>query len=758
MRNYHKILSYSSFMALAISASAPAWAQGEDAAAATDEGGEIIVTGTAGGAELRKQDASFAITTVSADELVTAAPKSTAEVFSLVPGVWAESSGGKAGANIDVRGLPGGGDAPFVTMSIGGAPIYGTPSLSFFEQSSIFRVDETIASVEALRGGPNSVFARGEPGVTLNFRLKEGQDDTEGRVKLSTSDYGLAQLDGVVSGKLAENLYYMVGGYYTKSDGIRDAQFSSEHGWQVTAQLTYRFDRGKINVFTRQTDDFGQWYLPISLVSGNDLGEFSQLGNATRFRTLQINAAGDTETFDFKNGRGWKGNVSGLNLDFDVSDSIALRNNLALTNGSADTFGLVPDGAPVLVSALPANGARAAGTASTLGGTALGAGEFVQNYGHWVVLKDLKSFTNDLSLAWTAGPNVFTVGYYRSDYSSKDFWTLGNFTPLHNVQNGDFLAADVTCADLQTAGSGSGCWAFGIDSKGSATSNALYLADSLDVTDKLRIDAGVRREWFDIDYVLDSGPGFPDGTVDLDTTLSDKQWAYTLAANYAFTPDFGAFVRYSDGFVLPNFDDVRENNLNVNGIEQLEFGLKYSSDLISFFATAFHNTNDSFESVVGGTIPATSFRSRANGIEIDGRLTVGAFKLGVLGTFQDAKVKDATDLTIIGNKVLRQPDFLLRVSPSYDFELGEWSGSLYGAAQFVGDRFSDLANSVTLESYTKVDLGVRVNTPWGFFGQVHADNLFDSHGLTEGDPRSPTSANGRPILGRSLKFTVGFDF
>src|SRR3546814_5017040 len=97
MRNYHKSLSYSSVMALAISASAPAWAQGEDAAAATDEGSEIIVTGTAGGAGLRKQDASFAITSVSSEELSVAAPKSTAEIFTLVPGVWAESSCGKIG-------------------------------------------------------------------------------------------------------------------------------------------------------------------------------------------------------------------------------------------------------------------------------------------------------------------------------------------------------------------------------------------------------------------------------------------------------------------------------------------------------------------------------------------------------------------------------------------------------------------------------------------------------------------------------------
>lgn len=740
----------------AISLSSPAFAQEE--AAAEDETAEIIVTGTPGGSELRKQDASFAITTVSADDLTTAAPKSTAEVFALVPGVWAESSGGKAGANIDVRGLPGGGDAPFVTMAIGGAPIYGTPSLSFFEQSSIFRTDETIASVEALRGGPNAVFGRGEPGVTLNFRLKEGREDTEGRVKLSTSDYGLLQADGVVSGKLSENLFYMVGGYWSQSKGIRDAQFNSEHGWQVSGQLTYRADNAKVNLWTRQTDDFGQWYLPMSLVSGNDLGTFSQLGDATRFRTLRINGAGDTRTLDFKNGRGWKGNISGFNADVDLTDIITLRNNMAFTKGSADTYGLVPDGSPVRVSALPARGSRPAGTASTLGGAALTGTEFVQNYGHWVVQKDLKSFTNDFSVAIGTGRNELTLGWYHSSFSSKDFWTLGNFTPLHNVQNGNFLAANVTCADLQTAGSGSGCWGYGIDAKGNADVNALYIADSLEVTDKLRIDAGVRREWIDLDYLLDSGPGYPDGTRDLNVRLSDSDWAYTFAANYAFTDDLGVFARYSDGFVFPNFDDIRENNLNVNGIRQLELGLKFSSDRFSLFATGFRNTNDSFESVVGGIIPPTSFKTRSTGVELDGRFRLGDFNLGFIATYQDAKVTESPTAAIIGNRVLRQPKFTARLTPSYDFGFGDWNLNLYGAAAFVGDRYSDLANTVKLNGYTKVDLGLKIQSPWGLFGQIHADNLLDSHGLTEGDPRSTSAANGRPILGRSIRFSVGYDF
>ena len=81
-----KILLLASVAGVALSA--PAFAQDDAAAAPEEEATEIIVTGTPGGSELRKQDASFAITSVSADDLATAAPKSTAEVFTLVPGVW----------------------------------------------------------------------------------------------------------------------------------------------------------------------------------------------------------------------------------------------------------------------------------------------------------------------------------------------------------------------------------------------------------------------------------------------------------------------------------------------------------------------------------------------------------------------------------------------------------------------------------------------------------------------------------------------
>lgn len=162
---------------------ASVWAQeAEQSSEGTEQGKDlyeqIIVTGTASGKSLRKVDSSFATTSLSAEDIKKLAPKSTADVFKAIPGVWAESSGGVSGANVFVRGFPGGGDAPFLTVQLQGVPVFQPPTLSFLENSTLFRVDETISFMDGLRGGPNSVVSNGQPGLTTNFLLKEGSTGT----------------------------------------------------------------------------------------------------------------------------------------------------------------------------------------------------------------------------------------------------------------------------------------------------------------------------------------------------------------------------------------------------------------------------------------------------------------------------------------------------------------------------------------------------------------------------------------------------
>ncbi|MCG8370609.1 MAG: TonB-dependent receptor plug domain-containing protein, partial [Proteobacteria bacterium] len=333
---------------------------GGTAAAQTDAGAddehgtieEIIVTGTAGGAELRKFDASFAITTMDDSDINEYAPQSTADLLKLVPGVWSESSGGVAGANVFVRGFPGGGDAPFYTLQVNGAPIFPPPTLSFLENTTLFRVDETVQRVEALRGGPNPVFSNGQPGLTTNMILREGGEDTEGLVKYTSSDYDLRRFDAYLSGELADEFYYMIGGYLTSSPGIRDAGFNAREGKQITVNLARDLDNGSLNFFHRRTDDHGQWYLPSPLnVPGVDAG-FSQIGTLNRQRRILFDNAtspdfpngGDPAapdpsetTLDLGEGRGWDGSMTGGSIVLDITDDWQLTDRFSYTAGDADT-------------------------------------------------------------------------------------------------------------------------------------------------------------------------------------------------------------------------------------------------------------------------------------------------------------------------------------------------------------------------------------------------------------------------------------
>ena len=736
---------------------APPAATAQEGAQASDDApiDEIIVIGTPGGGGADRQEASFAVTVIQAEDIAKFAPQSTADLFKSIPGVWVESSGGVAGANIDVRGLPGGGDAPFVTLAINGSPLYGTEMLSFFEQSSIFRLDETVAGVEGLRGGPNAVFGKGEPGLTVNFNLMEGGDQTEGRIKYSTSDYDLQRLDARLSGPLGDDFYYMIGGYISASPGIRDTEFSAEEGNQFTINLTKIFDAGKINVFTRVTDDHGQWVLPMALNSGNDLGSFAQLGNATRFRELQTNTAGDTQIFDFGQGRGWDGAVSGGSVEFELGGGFTFRDQFTYMDGDADTYGLVPAGGAVSVGALSA---VIGAPVTTQSGRTLAATDFVQTYGHWVVQKDLQALINDISINKVfADIHEVTFGYYRANWSSDDWWTIGNPLPVHNVSNGEPLAATITPADIAAAGGDAG-FMFGLQSAGDARAEALYLADSWQMTDVFRLDLGVRREELTLDYVLDTGSGFADGTVDQITHLEGSETAYTGAVNYDFHDDLGVFLRYTKGFLFPHFDDIRENRNTVDEVKQLEGGVKFGGDWLELYATAFYNENDAFASTVGGVLPPTAFTTEAYGVELDGSILWGGMAISFIGTLQETEITDSTTPTDIGNQVLRQPDWQVRLSPSYTLETVNFDATFYAGVTLVNDRFGDNANTVLLDGYEKIDLGVIAEFNGGLFVQLHGDNINDSDGITEGDPRNPAAPNGRPIFGRSFMFSLGYDF
>ncbi len=715
---------------------------------------QIVVTGTFSGKSVRKEEASFAISTFSEDDIVKLAPKSTADLFKAVPGVWAESSGGVSGANVFVRGFPGGGDAPFLTVQLQGAPIFPPPTLSFLENSTLFRLDETVEVMEALRGGPNPVISNGQPGLTTNFILKEGSDPTEGVVKYSTSDYGLQRVDGVISGSLAEDLYFMVGGYLKSSPGVRDAGFNAEEGQQFTINITKKLDNGKINVYTRQTDDHGVWYLPGPINLDTVDNEYTQIGTNNRQVQIQYGPDNTTESFDFGDGRGWKGGVSGGSIDLDLDNDWSLVNRFIYTQGDADTYGLVPNGEPVALADVANSGSTAFGVVT---GAEYQADTKVQQIGRWVVQKEIEALTNDFSLTKSLNSGSVTLGYYNSHFKAKDWWALGN-QAYHVVESGGEMLTGIDCNDNQDS-----CgWNYDINSIGEGTTRALYVAVSYEMTDAIILDAGIRNEQHKIEYTVDEGL---DGVINKAVSYNESEIAWTVGANWMLDETMGFFARINAGSKMPYFDDFRDNFAAhtdgddlIKEVSQAEFGYKLSADDYQLYATLFKNEvkGDTFVPEPGD--PVEVFTNEAYGLEVDfNYFNDSGLTLNLNSTIQETEITESP--TNKGNEAQRQPGWQVRLTPSYDMDFANGMyATFYGTLAAVGDRFAANDNELTLAGYEKIDLGVIMNITDEVSVQMAINNLTNEKALTEGDPRDSLSSNGRYILPRTLDLSISYNF
>lgn len=789
MKHLNKLLM-TSIAPIALTVPSMVHAQDAQADATADNGDIIIVTGVAGGASIRKQDAAYAITSIDEETIDLFSPKSTADMLKLVPGISVESSGGQNGANIFVRGFPSGGDARFVTFEYEGSAAFVPPTLSFLENSQLFRIDETVQQIEAVRGGPSQVFSSGQVGLTANIITKKGGDELEGLIKLGITDFGDKRIDGVISGPLGDNTTFSAGGFYHSGEGIRSADFNIEEGGQFSANIAHNFGDGEILVYARYLNDSGAWLLPIpvnqsadggiSEFAGFDIGTGTFNGNETRL--IRRN---DGTTANQADGRGANIVHFGANISYDVSDTISLFSKTSYLEGDADTTGLVPASAPVTLNAFAAGLGSTVGTATFVSdGATVDPTQQVLQVGAWTVNKQIESFSTENGVQFDFGANKLTIGTYFAAYSSSDQWNLGNGLLVQAVSNPRVI--DLTLADGRVAtrnGTTFGSF-FNVNANYDGQDVAIYVSDEFEISDKLRVDAGIRWQEHQINGAnennssvnLDGDPNtlFDNGDAVLNGTFTTfdfnrRKFSWTVGANYAVTDDLGFFARYSRGNSFPQFDDLRDGLPQIQIVDTFELGAKVSSYSFDLFATAFYNdfSGLSNSQILNGQIIANTGAARTYGLELEANvrpadgLSIGGNLTYLNARYTDFFVNNTIDAS--GNDVQRQPEFSARGNAAYTADLGFGEVTAYGSVNWIDDRFSDILNQQVLPSYTKVDAGIvmKIADSWQF--QVSADNLFDSNGITEGNPRVlGTQGTGpilaRPILGRSFNFSAQFKF
>ena len=151
------------------------------------------------------------------------------------------------------------------------------------------------------------------------------------------------------------------------------------------------------------------------------------------------------------------------------------------------------------------------------------------------------------------------------------------------------------------------------------------------------------------------------------------------------------------------------------------------------------------------------------------------FDLQFTATVQDPEYKDLRYNEVVdgapvlrdfvGNQLIRVPKNSARVVPG--FNLLDNRLRLQAAYEYEGERFVDTANSVRLPSYDVINASARYELTPDLSVFLYADNVTNSLGLTEGNPRAgelqsiDAGANtflARPLLGRAYRLAVMYRF
>ena len=605
----------------------------------------VVVTATA--TQVRKLDASYNIVSASMQQIAMANPASTAEIYKLSPGVWPEASGGPTGVNIDVAGFPnGGGDSPYFTTMIEGTPLYGSPFLSFMDNSSLMRMDDTVERVEIVQGGTAAIFGPGQPGATANFILRTGGDQPKGSIGVTYGSEGLYRTDLFDSGKLTDGWYGSIGGYYEESAGIRPPQWPDVIGGQLTATLKHDLDHGSIMFWARTLHEHDQWVadFPYTVVNGSihTYPGFDQLNstyNSNRLENFQVPdpACNCFENDNIAAGRGADLNYFGSQLRETLGNGFSISNFFIFDGGSVPTHALINNGNPeplgvfigltppnsqqsgVGIQTLPAPLTPADITATYDNGQPVSMAQSVLSQQVWYVQKKIVSAIDEFRVNKEMGfGNTLTFGVYLARYAMNDNWSLGSNVLITNQPNASAIiltgnAGGNTYQVSSPQGIVSANGGYQILQNGRATNIAPYISDSWKIG-RLLLDAGVRVEHINLSQATTNLSPVQMGTAfdlwDNAVELPNGTWStghenntiptFSVGANYEFSDHMSAYVRINNGVLLDNFDSVRCNVYNgSNGcpataplqtVQNQEFGFKVQSSFALIDASIYHKS------------------------------------------------------------------------------------------------------------------------------------------------------------------------
>jgi iron complex outermembrane recepter protein len=770
--------------------------------------GEVILT--ANSSKRIQQVIPMSVTRLNSEKIQQVKFNSQADILRSIPGITAEGGGGEVAANIFIRGLPSGGQYQLTPLQMDGMPIISTMGLNSSAPDVYFRNDLGISNIEFVRGGASTLYGMGSVAGIINYTSRTGSSIQRSMVEAEVASPGKVKLDFTTGGPMGNNLFYNVSGTYRYDNGPVVSGLAS-NGYQVRANIKKVTDHGSFTIYTQMIDDKVQFFLPYPLTSerkrpkGWD-GETINTLQTDDIAKLSIKTPNGIYQSPGANGVYTKGGflMAAFNHEFGNGWKFDARVRTAKYKHEFNFFSVDGSGRNPIsqktfvdsVAARPPVNALSYSFTNNNDGTTLNANSLILENSIIERQRPLSELASQFNITKSIYGDKVThninVGTFMSTTEADDFNVqlryLSEFKDQPNVVNLRFVDGSNNPRNYTVNGVRS---VAGYTNR-SITSNkiAAFATDEI-VMGRLRIDVGLRVETLKGNITAERSASSPNadglsvawGTGGFDKfSVRATDWAVALGTSYQLKQNLNVYANFSRGYFFP---ELRGLNVRYVGglpaypvyktekIVQGEVGVKYGGKRLTGTLAVFTNTLDDRLNVnflnVGGSIQeiANVLSSKSTGVEATFDFEIVKF-LHLDGAFTYQKgvyTKDDSNPANVGKWLERQPRLMFNTGLTYNNK--KFFAGFH--TDYYAKRYGNASNAVELDPYSieRLDFGYVFPLPNNASIRLSAGafNLFNSEGITEGNPRAGNAQQntgeffvGRPIIPRSFFGRIAISF
>lgn len=747
---------------------------------------EVVITGTATRNSKMKQ--SVSVSTMSIETIEATGAQNAADILKSVPGIRAESTGGEANANINVRGLPSpDGGARYVQFQEDGLPIMLFGDIMFGTADGYMRADSTVDRLEVLRGGSASALTSNAPGGIINFISKTGEEKGGSIAITKGLNFDRTRYDINYGGPISEYTRFFIGGYYRNGEGVRNAGANAEDGGQIKANITHDLGKGDyVRLNFKSLNDQVPTYLPSPSLVGGSYPNYNILTGFNMPKGLidvATNAYGQKVVTDTSTGVTTHSQSFGGELSLGLENGWRLNENFRRSANNGSFVGMTSPNIVGTVSSLlntPGLGANVLVNGSmtnantTLAGSygavnavyhgtttsAMNAQAFVGNLFN-VTVKDLGNTVNDVKVSKSFtnadGSKVDTkVGLFNMQQNIAMDWQWSSYMLSLNGSSPqviDILNSSGNSINPNGTGFANGAASWGnccVQSYALKYNQTAPYAAAAWQKDNWNVDGSVR-----VDSMHATG-NFAGSAVD----YALNRPAYSTGANYLINSDLSVFGRYSHGTrfnadrvagssaLNPTTGSIISADALFDTVDQYEFGTKMRQGNLSLFSTLFKAKTRINSYDPTKTPPTLSASYDAQGVELEAGYKMGAFRLAGGLTYTDAKIVQTSLVP------QRQAKWVYNLMPTY--KMGDWllGGNVVGTTSSPIDN----TNTVYMPGYTLVNAFAAYSIDKNTTASVTVANLTNATAITEVQATNGTYWSPRVAPGRAIQGTLKYNF